>query len=177
MVSLDEYYENIEDYENIAVRYNVVISGPALKPEEDPEVAEILPEEPLKRDIALAVLHGDMNQTNEKVEVAIDAGEDPIDLINNALMKGMDSVSALYTKGTFFLPDLMLAGDAMMSGVSICESRLGHKADTKAAIMSFAVEGDPHDIGKNLLVMFLNANGTIRLLFWAAIISLLAPLL
>jgi methanol corrinoid protein len=159
MVSLDEYYENIEDYENIAVRYNVVMYGPALKPEEDPEVAEILPDDPMKREIALAVLHGDMNLTNEKTQEGLDAGSDPVDLINNALMKGMDSVSALYTKGIYFLPDLMLSGDAMMSGVNLCESSMGHKADSKASVMSFAVEGDPHDIGKNLVVMFLNANG------------------
>ena len=159
MVSLDEYYENIEDYENIAVRYNVVMYGPALKPEEDPEVAEILPDDPMKREIALAVLHGDLNLTNEKTQEGLDAGSDPVDLINNALMKGMDSVSALYTKGIYFLPDLMLSGDAMMSGVNLCESSMGHKADSKASVMSFAVEGDPHDIGKNLVVMFLNANG------------------
>ena len=74
-------------------------------------------------------------------------------------MKGMDAVSALYTKGEYFLPDLMLAGDAMMSGVAICEEKLGHKADSKAKVVCCAVEGDPHDIGKNLIVMFLNANG------------------
>ncbi|MEE1117455.1 cobalamin-dependent protein, partial [Methanosphaera sp.] len=66
---------------------------------------------------------------------------------------------ALYTKGEYFLPDLMLAGDAMMSGVAICEEKLGHKADSKAKVVCCAVEGDPHDIGKNLIVMFLNANG------------------
>ena len=147
-------------YDDIAIRYNVKIEGPALKPEDDPEVAEILPqEEGVKRDLALTVLYGDKEECDAQVQAALDAGEDPIDLINNALMKGMDGVSALYTKGEFFLPDLMLAGDAMMSGVAICEDKLGHKSDTKAPVMTFAVEGDPHDIGKNLIVMFLNANG------------------
>jgi len=157
---LEKYYEKFEDYEKIAIRYNVKIEGPALKPEDDPEVVEILPqEEGTKRTLALDVLYGDKDKTDADVDKALDAGEDPIDLINNALMKGMDGVSALYTKGEFFLPDLMLAGDAMMSGVALCEAKLGHKADTKAPIMCFAVEGDPHDIGKNLIVMFLNANG------------------
>ena len=147
-------------YDDIAIRYNVKIEGPALKPEDDPEVAEILPqEEGVKRDLALTVLYGDKEECDAQVQAALDAGEDPIDLINNALMKGMDGVSALYTKGEFFLPDLMLAGDAMMSGVALCEEKLGHKSDTKAPVMTFAVEGDPHDIGKNLIVMFLNANG------------------
>jgi methanol corrinoid protein len=164
MVSpLEKYYEkfdSIEDYEKIAIRYNVKIEGPALKPEDDPEVVEILPsEEGIKRTLALDVLYGDKDQTDKDVAKALKEGEDPIDLINNALMKGMDGVSALYTKGEFFLPDLMLAGDAMMSGVALCEAKLGHKADSKAKVVCCAVQGDPHDIGKNLIVMFLNANG------------------
>jgi methanol corrinoid protein len=158
--NLDKYYDKITDYEKIAIRYNVKIEGPALKPEDDPEVVEILPqEEGIKRDLALTVLYGDKDTCDAKVAEALEAGEDPIDLINNALMKGMDGVSALYTKGEFFLPDLMLAGDAMMSGVALCEQKLGHKADSKATVLSCAVEGDPHDIGKNLIIMFLNANG------------------
>jgi len=160
---LEKYYEkfdSIEDYEKIAIRYNVKVEGPALKPEDDPEVVEILPkEEGIKRELALAVLYGDKDLTDSGVKKALKAGEDPIDLINNALMKGMDGVSALYTKGEFFLPDLMLAGDAMMSGVDICEKTMGHKADSKAKVVCCAVQGDPHDIGKNLIVMFLNANG------------------
>ncbi len=42
-------------------------------------------------------------------------------------MKGIDAVSLLYTKGVYFLPDLMLAGDAMMESVKECEKVLGHK--------------------------------------------------
>jgi len=160
---LEKYYEQFEDisdYEKIAIRYNVKIEGPALKPEDDPEVVEILPaEEGDYRTLALDVLYGDKDKCDADTEAALEAGNDPIDLINNALMKGMDAVSALYTKGEYFLPDLMLAGDAMMSGVALAEAKLGHKADTKANIVCCAVEGDPHDIGKNLICMFLNANG------------------
>ena len=128
MVSpLEKYYDKITDYEKIAIRYNVKVEGPALKPEDDPEVVEILPaEEGVKRTLALDVLYGDKDKTDADVAAALEAGEDPIDLINSALMKGMDGVSALYTKGECFLPYLMLAGDAMMSGVALCEAKLGH---------------------------------------------------
>ena len=108
MSPLEKYYDIIEDYEQIAIRYNVKIEGPALKPEDDPEVVEILSTtEGIKNTLALDVLYGDKEKTDEDVAAAIDSGEDPIDLINNALMKGMDAVSALYTKGEYFLPDLM----------------------------------------------------------------------
>ena len=53
----------------------------------------------------------------------------------------------------------MLAGDGMMEGVKECEKVLGHKSETKGTAVSFVAEGDPHDIGKNLVVMFLRANG------------------
>ena len=104
---LEQYYEkfdSIEDYEKIAIRYNVKIEGPALKPEDDPEVVEILEaaEGETKKTLALDVLYGDKDQTDKDVAKAIKNGEDPIDLINNALMKGMDAVSALYTKGEYF---------------------------------------------------------------------------
>ena len=74
-------------------------------------------------------------------------------------MKGIDAVSLLYAKGFYFLPDLMLAGDGMMEGVKECEKVLGHKSETKGTVVSFVAEGDPHDIGKNLIVMFLRAAG------------------
>ena len=46
-------------------------------------------------------------------------------------MKGIDAVSLLYTKGVYFLPDLMLAGDAMMESVKECEKFLDTKSETK----------------------------------------------
>ena len=68
-------------------------------------------------------------------------------------------MSLLYTKGVYFLPDLMLAGDAMMESVKECEKVLGHKSETKGTVVCFVAEGDPHDIGKNLILMFLRAGG------------------
>ena len=46
---LEKYYDKFDDYEKIAIRYNVKIEGPALKPEDDPEVVEILPKDGIKR--------------------------------------------------------------------------------------------------------------------------------
>ena len=155
-------YEELEermDQNAVHVRYNVEIEGPAIKPEDDDDVVNILPTEEPFKSIALAVLYEDRDASLKNVQKALNDGLSPIEIINNGLMKGMDAVNVLYTKGFYFLPDLMLAGDGMMEGVKECEKVLGHKSETKGTAVSFVAEGDPHDIGKNLVVMFLRAGG------------------
>ena len=155
-------YKNLEDkitQDKIAVRYNVVAEGAAMKAEDYPEVKEILPTEEPFRKIALEILYEDKINALKDVKKSLEEGYSPIELINNALMKGIDAVSTLYTKGVYFLPDLMLAGDAMMESVKECEKVLGRKSDTKGTVVCFVAEGDPHDIGKNLILMFLRAGG------------------
>ena len=154
-----EDLENKMDQTFIAVRYNIEIEGASIKPEWDLDVVNTLPTEEPFRSIALAVLYEDRDASLANVQKALNDGIPPIDIINNGLMKGMDAVSILYTKGFYFLPDLMLAGDGMMEGVKECEKVLGHKSETKGTTVSFVAEGDPHDIGKNLVVMFLRAGG------------------
>ena len=155
-------YKDVEDkisQDKIAIRYNVVAEGAAMKAEDYPEVKEILPTEEPFRKIALEILYEDKINALKDVKKSLEEGYSPIELINNALMKGIDAVSTLYTKGVYFLPDLMLAGDAMMESVKECEKVLGHKSDTKGTVVCFVAEGDPHDIGKNLILMFLRAGG------------------
>lgn len=155
-------YKELEDkisQDKIAIRYNVVAEGAAMKAEDYPEVKEILPTEEPFRKIALEILYEDKINALKDVKKSLEEGYSPIELINNALMKGIDAVSTLYTKGVYFLPDLMLAGDAMMESVKECEKVLGHKSDTKGTVVCFVAEGDPHDIGKNLILMFLRAGG------------------
>ncbi len=155
-------YKDLEDkitQDKIAVRYNVVAEGAAMKAEDYPEVKEILPTEEPFRKIALEILYEDKINALKDVKKSLEEGYSPIELINNALMKGIDAVSTLYTKGVYFLPDLMLAGDAMMESVKECEKVLGRKSDTKGTVVCFVAEGDPHDIGKNLILMFLRAGG------------------
>lgn len=154
-----EELENRINQRNVFLRYNVELEGPAIKPEEDEEVAEIIPKEEPFKSIALTILHENRDEAIKLVKNTLDEGVSPIEIINDGLMKGMDAVSVLYTKGIYFLPDLMLAGDAMMESVKECEAVLGHKSESKATVVSFVAEGDPHDIGKNLVVMFLRAGG------------------
>jgi methanol corrinoid protein len=146
------------DWSRVAIRYNVVVEGPAIKPEEDPDVKKVLPTEEPFLSVAMGVLHGDMEKTSEAVKKALEK-VDPLAVIEKGLVKGMDGVSILYAKGLYFLPDVMLSADAMMEGIRLCEEKLGKPTKKKAKVVSFVAEGDPHDIGKNMVVMFLRASG------------------
>ncbi len=120
-----EELESKMDQTFVAVRYNVELEGPAITPENDPDVQKILPQDEPYRSIAMGVLHGDLDEALHNVQQGLDEGISPIDVINKGLMKGMDAVNALYTKGFYFLPDLMLSGDAMMEGLKESEKALG----------------------------------------------------
>ena len=108
---LEKYYEtfeSIDDYERIAVRYNVKIEGPALKPEDDPEVVEILAaaEGETKKTLALDVLYGDKEKTDEDVTKAVEAGEDPKFIARRMVI--------------FASEDIGLAGNGALSLATAC---------------------------------------------------------
>ena len=129
--------ENKINQNKIAIRYNIVVEGAAIKPEEYPEVKEGLPTEEPFKSIALGVLYEDKAKVLSDVKESLENEISPLDIINKGLMKGIDAVSLLYTKGVYFLPDLMLAGDAMMESVKECEKVLGHKSETKGTVVCF----------------------------------------
>ena len=100
-------YKDLEEkmnQEKIAIRYNVVAEGAAMKAEDYPEVKEILPEEEPFRTISLEILDEDKINALKDVKKALDEGISPIEIINNGLMKGIDAVSTLYTKGVYERP-------------------------------------------------------------------------
>jgi methanol corrinoid protein len=154
------YLENEGKYNTdyVYIRYNVVKEGPAIKPENDIDVKKILPTTEPFRTLAMAVIAGDSEKAAAEAKKALERTP-PLDVIEKGLAKGMDAVSALYAKSTFFLPDVMLSADAMAAAMVQADAKLGSSKEYKGNVVSFVAEGDPHDIGKNLVVMFLRANG------------------
>uniref|UniRef100_A0A7J3UZY2 Cobalamin-binding protein n=1 Tax=Candidatus Methanosuratincola petrocarbonis (ex Vanwonterghem et al. 2016) TaxID=1867261 RepID=A0A7J3UZY2_9CREN len=146
------------DFDMMFKRYNVIIEGPAIKPEDDPDVKKVLPKEEPFRTLAMAVIFGDTGKAVQAAKTALERTS-PLDVIEKGLAKGMDAVSALYAKAVYFLPDIMLSADAMTAAMAVAEQKLGRAREKKGTVVSFVAEGDPHDIGKNLVVMFLKANG------------------
>ncbi len=140
----------------ILTRYNVALEK-ALSPEEAAE--ELYPKEELIYPIAKAIFEGEEDDVIEGLEVAIDAGKEPITLIDDALMVGMGVVIRLYDEGVIFLPNVMMSADAMLDGIEYCKEKSGAAPKTKGTVVCHVAEGDVHDIGKNIVTALLRANG------------------
>ncbi len=144
------------DPTDILVRYNVKLESELSC---DEVARELFPSDILLSNIVEAVFEGDEDEVIITLEEAVKAGKDPISLIDDALMVGMDIVSQLYDDGLLFLPDVIIASHAMTDGIEYCKQISGKTHECKGTVVSYVVEGDIHDIGKKILTVFLKSNG------------------
>ena len=106
------------------------------------------------------VLDGNMQAVEEAVNQALEQGIAPDVILKEGLISAMDQVGKLFEDGEFFVPEMLVAARAMQAGLAILKPRLaagGTKAVGRIAIGT--VEGDLHDIGKNLVGMMLEGAG------------------
>ncbi|MDH7556510.1 MAG: B12-binding domain-containing protein, partial [Candidatus Methanosuratincola sp.] len=118
------------DFDMMFKRYNVIIEGPAITPEDDPDVKKVLPKDEPFKSLAMAVIFGDTDKAVQAAKTALERTS-PLDVIEKGLAKGMDAVSALYAKGAYFLPDIMLSADAMTAAMAVAEQKLGRAREKK----------------------------------------------
>jgi corrinoid protein of di/trimethylamine methyltransferase len=111
--------------------------------------------------LAEAVIDGEPEDAEELAQQALDQGLDPLDCINKGLSPGIDRVGELFATGEYYLPDLIIGGDAMKAALSILEPALsgGQERKVLGQVVLGTVEGDLHEIGKTLVGTMLTANG------------------
>jgi len=113
--------------------------------------------EKLKR----AIKEGDPQKAiilaNESIKMGIGAKE----ILNRAILKGAEEVGKLYEEGEYFLPDLLMTGDAINAATEILKNSFDQKSEieSKGIILIGTVEGDIHDLGKSLVVSLLKGQG------------------
>jgi corrinoid protein of di/trimethylamine methyltransferase len=118
--------------------------------------------EELFKQMAKAVIDGDDEEATALAQQVIDQGIDPLDAINKGFTAGMDVVGELYSSGEYFLPDLILGGEAMKAALGILEPALkaaGQEREVLGKVVLGTVKGDIHEIGKSLVGSMLSANG------------------
>jgi corrinoid protein of di/trimethylamine methyltransferase len=108
-----------------------------------------------------AVVDGEPEDAEALAAQALEAGLDPLECINQGLTPGIDRVGELFATGEYFLPDLIIGGDAMKAALEILEPALAgdQSREILGRVVLGTVEGDLHEIGKTLVGTMLTANG------------------
>jgi len=118
--------------------------------------------EELFKQMAQAVIDGDDEEAASLAQQTLDQGVDALEAINKGFTPGMDVVGELYSTGEYFLPDLILGGEAMKAALAVLEPALkaaGQSREVLGIVVLGTVKGDIHEIGKSLVGSMLSANG------------------
>ena len=108
------------------------------------------------------IIEVDPDLAEEAANAAKDAGVDAMEAIEDGFSKGMEVVSKQFDEGEVFVPDLLLAAEAFETAVEILTDGLSDEEKSKSSlgkILIHTVEGDIHDIGKNIVKTMLTAAG------------------
>ena len=118
--------------------------------------------EELLRQLHEGVVEFEEDQVKEAAQKVLDKGLNAYDAIMNGLAAGMQEVGDLYDQHEYFVPELLMAADALYVGLGILSPHitledLGDKP--KGQVVIGTVEGDVHDIGKNMIKMMFEVAG------------------
>ncbi len=111
-------------------------------------------------EIANSLVQGDESRAVDLAKEGLEAGIPPIEILNKGLMAGMKIIGERFRSGEFYLPEVLLAGEAMKAGMAVLKSAWQEEGvPSRGKVAIGTVEGDVHDIGKNLVIMMLEGNG------------------
>jgi len=110
--------------------------------------------------LADAVINGDQNKALEITKAAIKEGMAAKDILDNGLIAGMDIVGDRFKKNEFYIPEVLIAARAMKTAMAVLEPELVKAGvEPVGKLLIGTVQGDLHDIGKNLVAMMLKGAG------------------
>lgn len=118
--------------------------------------------ENLYKEMAQSIIDGESEKAAELASQAIALGVDPLEAINNGFVAGVNYVGDQFSNGMMFLPELVMAGEAMKAAVAVLEPELqkrGTERKMLGKVVLCTVEGDIHEIGKTLVGTMLSATG------------------
>lgn len=108
------------------------------------------------------IVEGDDDQAASAAQAAIDAGVDPSTLIKEAINAPMDDVGKKFQDGDIFLPELIMIGDAARVASDVIVPHISVEdldAASGGTVVIGTIQGDMHDIGKNIVSAYLMATG------------------
>jgi len=112
--------------------------------------------------MAQSILDGEEDVAAELAQKALDAGIDPLAAITEGYMPGVNEVGDSFACGQAFLPELVMAGEAMKAAIAVLEPAMqasGTERQILGKVVLATVEGDIHEIGKSLVGTMLTSSG------------------
>jgi 5-methyltetrahydrofolate--homocysteine methyltransferase len=114
----------------------------------------------IRERLARAVIEGDRDGIVPLVEEALGEGLVPMQISNEGFLPGLEEVGRRFEKNIFFLPQVMQSADTMQAGFARLKVEMkGQKFESRGRILMATVEGDIHDIGKNIVCTLLENHG------------------
>jgi corrinoid protein of di/trimethylamine methyltransferase len=115
----------------------------------------------LIEEIVDATVHYDESRCVALARQALEEGLDPFKVIQEGFSRGMQVVGDKFSTLEYCLPEVMLAADAMNAATEILKPRLmeSHQGDSRGIIVLGVMQGDIHDLGKNIVKIMLEASG------------------
>ena len=112
-------------------------------------------------ELTQAVIDGNRNKVVEIVNAEVEKGTTPQALLSDFMIPGMLHVGDLMQEGEYFIPEVLRSAKAMKGALEILEPLLAESGGAESAgyIVIGTVDGDIHDIGKNLVAMLLKGSG------------------
>lgn len=109
-----------------------------------------------------SIIDGDPDLAADLACKAVAQGINPLEALNQGFVPGVNYVGEQFSAGEMFLPDLVIAGEAMKAAVAVLEPELvkrGGQREILGKVVMGTIEGDIHEIGKTLVVTMLSATG------------------
>ena len=114
----------------------------------------------IRERLSQAIISGDRDGIVPLVEDALGAGLSPMQVSSEGFLPGLEEVGRRFEKNIFFLPQVMQSADTMQAGFARLKQEMkGEKFESRGKILMATVEGDIHDIGKNIVCTLLENHG------------------
>jgi corrinoid protein of di/trimethylamine methyltransferase len=116
---------------------------------------------PILEEIISATVDGDEEKTVTLARRAMADGMEPFEVIQNGFARGMEIVGEKFATLEYFLPEVMLSADAMTAAIEVLKPYLKDrgKQGSRGTIVIATIQGDMHDLGKNIVKIMLEAAG------------------
>ena len=154
-VCLDLIYDRRDSYDPLARLIELFASTGSLR-----DAGPVLADLPLAERLYRRIVDGNRTGLIEDLDAALEAGQQPLAIINETLLPAMAEVGELFGSGKMQLPFVLSSAETMKQAVAHLEPHMERsEAANRGTIVLATVKGDVHDIGKNLVDIILTNNG------------------